>query len=454
MAGDASLVARAAAQHALPADWYLGDARSIGLLQQAESMNLSREDGVRILAARAFVEHHVPVGEQQDLQIAWVARSGVAQGYAERALAGLDECGKQVRLLVLMAWRTTHRAPEFLELRRARSEEALDLAQELRNPSLQVEAAIMLAVDALEAGDRPLFDRALAVAEWVSVHDRNPRLRWRALTLAAGAAFLDGDLDEARRCFESASEAGRSVDHPGWFGAHLMFLGQLAIDRRDLSAMRPFLEDESFVGLSHAVGRACVGLGLALLGDADGAAHHAWRAVRQLEPESSMLLVGTRLSALAVEIDAPALQSELLRILQPWEGHVAVDAHGWWCDGPVSYWIAALHHALGQDERAVPPLRAAEQRARALNDVRTLKRIRVLRGSLRVSVASEGIELTDRERRVLLGLVRGATYAAIGRELAYSVSTVRDDCVSIYRKLGVRGRVEAIRRASELGLRD
>jgi LuxR family maltose regulon positive regulatory protein len=67
-------------------------------------------------------------------------------------------------------------------------------------------------------------------------------------------------------------------------------------------------------------------------------------------------------------------------------------------------------------------------------------------------VVSTVVGLTERQTTVLRLLATGASYPEIARHIRYSVSTVRNDAVSIYRKLGVRGRSEAAARAVSLGL--
>lgn len=60
--------------------------------------------------------------------------------------------------------------------------------------------------------------------------------------------------------------------------------------------------------------------------------------------------------------------------------------------------------------------------------------------------------LTEREREVLLYLVKGFTGPEIGRFLAISAHTVASHVKSIYRKLEVRSRGEAVYEALQLGL--
>ncbi len=61
-------------------------------------------------------------------------------------------------------------------------------------------------------------------------------------------------------------------------------------------------------------------------------------------------------------------------------------------------------------------------------------------------------ELTPREAEALAALARGLSNKAIAAELGISPETVKDYLENVYRKLDVRDRVSAVRRAAELGL--
>lgn len=64
------------------------------------------------------------------------------------------------------------------------------------------------------------------------------------------------------------------------------------------------------------------------------------------------------------------------------------------------------------------------------------------------------IELTASEALVLDGLARGMTAAAIAAETFLSVNTIKTHTRTLYRKLGVSSRAEALVRAHKLGVRD
>lgn len=55
--------------------------------------------------------------------------------------------------------------------------------------------------------------------------------------------------------------------------------------------------------------------------------------------------------------------------------------------------------------------------------------------------------LSERERQVLAGLVEGLSNREIARQLAYSQSTIKLDIQSIFQKLGVKNRTEAVAEA-------
>ena len=454
-AGDAALATRAACRFALPADWQSGDPRALGLLDRAMRMDVTCEERTRIRATRAWLEARTPVATLGGQQVSWVTRPSVAQPLAETALADSETCTPGTRLLALLAWRHTHRAPQHLERRRAVSAEALDLAQTLGARAEQVEAAVLLAVDALEAGDRPAHRRALAVASAAADALGGPRMRWRALVPAAATAMFEGDAARALELATRAAELGREGGVPGLLASEWLLAGQAAVTSRDPEATRRGLEVDHQVLATSAIGRPGLALLLARAGRRREAAEHARATVGMLEEEGSLLLTLSRLADVAWELGDPALAAEVLPRLAPWSGRVVVDANGWWCDGPVDLWLAALEVLTGDTGAAVDHLAAARALAEGIGDVRALHRIEEVAARLdpaRRSDAAARLGLTEREGRVLALLAGGATYREIADVLAFSVSTVRNEAVAVYRKLGVDGRTEAAVRAIELGV--
>lgn len=73
-------------------------------------------------------------------------------------------------------------------------------------------------------------------------------------------------------------------------------------------------------------------------------------------------------------------------------------------------------------------------------------------GGVRADRAPHGTRLSSRERQVLALLTQGRTNREMADALGIAVRTTTSHIASIYRKLGVHGRVEATRRALELRL--
>jgi DNA-binding CsgD family transcriptional regulator len=451
--GNASLVASAAVQYALPADWYAGDTRASALLDRAASMDLSEDDVTRVLAARAMVEMRIPISPMSDQQLAWISRPQVAHSLADEALQKSTVLSSEVRVLTTLAWRTIHRSPSDLDRRREMARESMNLAQVLRIPSYQVESAVWLSVDAIESSDRHLYDEALSVARWVAERDGNPRLIWRAHTLSCGAAHLEGDLDKAEDYRLRARDVGQSVSTPGWLAADLLLKAEHVISLNDTKVDKEHVLPENFPALINPIGCAAAALIHARVGDPSIAERMVRKALRQLDPESSYLLLATRCADVAIALQNLDLAEQIAAILEPWRGHVAVDSNGWWIDGPVDVWLASLAVLLGKGDMVRKRLTATQSIALSMNDVRSLKRIAGLTqifeshdpaASSLTNSPDPAVDLTERQRSILRLMSRGLTNREIAQRLSFSISTIRLESMAIYKAIGVNGRTEAV----------
>jgi DNA-binding CsgD family transcriptional regulator len=453
--GDAELAVTAAVDYVLPVDWYAGDRRATAQLQRAEQLAETSEQVVLLRAARAMAEMRIPLPPAAEQQVAWVTRPTVAQPLAEDALARSAGLGGRARLMALLGWRSTHRAPEFLAERRAVSAEAFDLAQTLRLPGRMADAAVMLAVDALEAGDRSGCDRAVTVLRWMAEVDGNPRISWHAHTVAAGVAIVEGDLVTAERHRVTARELGVAVGIPGWFGAELLLFSQELMSRDDPAEIGPCLPDDSDTALLNTLGKLIVGLGHARVGDHSRGEGLLRRGMRQIDRESSWLLCHTRAAELAMSVGAGEVVGEVWAALEPWHAHVAVDSQAWVVDGPVSGWLALLAEFRGDVAACRRYLLEAMPVARRMGDVRSVARLEALSARTGIALgAGAGTEddLSTRELVVLQRVVDGWSNPQIAESLAFSRSTIRNELSVIYRKLGVSSRLEAAEYAVRMGL--
>jgi DNA-binding CsgD family transcriptional regulator len=461
-AGDTDLAVDLALRYSYPVDWYAGDLRAGALLQRASALNPNVEQMVEITAARATVEMRIPVTPHLESQLSWITRASLAQPLAAEALARSEGCSAQTQLIAALAWRTTHRAPDFLAQRREISQRALDLAQALRLPDRQADAAIMLAVDAIESGDRALCNQAISVARWVAEEVQNPRLLWHVHTVAAGAAHLDDDLERAEHNRSLARQYGESINAPGWMGADLLLMAEEVLARDDPAEMAAIDLPEDFPAFANPIGRLAYAFIQARTGQLVAAEANLRMALRQLDREASLLLVASRAAALFEFLEVPDVAEHLIEVLSPWAEHFAVDSNAWWCDGPVSLALGILHFSRGRMGLASDYLAEARSAARSLGDMRSVARINRIHALLPTDIVAtellptsgrQGHQLlTQRERQILDLMCAGATNREIAEQLAFSLSTIRADTTAIYRKLGVKGRAEAVAIAVSLSL--
>jgi LuxR family maltose regulon positive regulatory protein len=108
--------------------------------------------------------------------------------------------------------------------------------------------------------------------------------------------------------------------------------------------------------------------------------------------------------------------------------------------------LAPASAALGDRDRAAEVLREAEEILAGCRDPGVLPaRLADARRAAGLARPSRtGSELTERERTVLRLLAGGLSEREIGRELFLSFNTVHTHVRSVYRKLGVSSRVEAV----------
>jgi DNA-binding CsgD family transcriptional regulator len=395
----------------------------------------------------------LPLEAQPGQHVAWITQPEVSQPLTQRALDESVTLSPETRALALLAWRSTHRAPEFLERRRQVSEELLTLGHALRRHDLLVDAAVYLAADALESGDRVLYDKALGMARWVAASTVNPRLLWRADTLAAGGAYLDGDADEAQRLVTRADVIGEQIGSPRVANTRAFYLAQHASTVNDPTLLLDAPSAVETALKQSPLASAVVAWALASQGQWERAEHEARRSLRQVATEDSGLFLLTRLSDAALAMSCRGLCDELIERLTPWAHHVSVDSNAWWCDGPVALWLAGLHQARGQHELAAEYLGLAAPVIETLGDARSRRRLHALESQMSLdSPEAAAHDLTPRQVEVVRAMSTGATNAEIARQLGVSLSTVRHDTMAIYRSLAVTGRAEAVMQAYALRL--
>jgi LuxR family maltose regulon positive regulatory protein len=359
--------------------------------------------------------------------------------------------------------------------------------------------------------DRPQEAIALHQRAYSSSRLEAPHAWFMALGNLAGINAARGELPEAAELVEF----GRTLDWPrGWMSGYVgsMFQlaeGYLALDRLDYQAVADLVKlipiEKSFehwplfahldamaeLGLGNAAGaavrmddtlsfgtsaavnaftRSRLGATRVLLLLASGRVRAADALLRTLErTQAPVALAWSRLELAEGRPDA-ALASLVPIEGRPLSSRLLVELR-------LSRAAAALR--LGRDPQAIDDLRAATSLMAdrglrhsltllAASDRAAFARLAANHGldeASRVVREVDGFgaqwpdgtgrpELTERERVVLRQLHYGAGATEISAALFVSVNTVKSQLRSVYRKLGVSSREDALRAAAEHGLLD
>jgi ATP/maltotriose-dependent transcriptional regulator MalT len=239
----------------------------------------------------------------------------------------------------------------------------------------------------------------------------------------AWALFLAGNLDEAR----SEAETALAYEHPAlWAGSHITanaVLSVLAVDD----------------------------------GDAPRALEFGTKAVQsadQVRADQSPAAARARIAnAVALSIDGKLEQAEN-------EAVRALGTQGPPQDGSHVFELIALASIRRRRGRLGAARKTLDQAERMLDGFVDPGQLPELLAAERQNLvaeeaAADGTEpLSDAELRVLRLLATEMSRSQIGGALFLSENTVKTHCSSIYRKLRVRSRPDAVARAIDLGLLD
>lgn len=451
--GDADALAEAAVRLAFPPDWRTGSTEALGLVKRAQkaldSQN-AEESAPKIIlnSLQAMLEMRIPQQTVDGRQWAWVTRPAIAQPMSADALDRARQLGDEYALLVaLTSWRWTHRAPSFLASRIQISTETLDLAISGDHPDILIEACVRSVVDSLETGDRQAAQKAITIAEWIADSAKDPRIQWRATTLSAALPGLDGNWTRYAELRKKALEHGIEANYPGAFVMDAVFQAQHLIHTLDFSEWE--WDNPAYMRIAelHPLSSATWTFGLAHIGQTELASRWLRNTLSILDEESSLIASLTILGFAALKLQDSETATEIIRLLGPWSGRVALDADAGIIVGPVDLALARLCHMVGETDRALSLARSGNELKQQLTgEISNLERL------VPAPELLDGPELTDRERSVLQLVGAGMTNKEIAAELRFSLATVRRDTINLYKKLGVRGRAGAVQKASDLGL--
>jgi DNA-binding CsgD family transcriptional regulator len=374
-------------------------------------------------------------------------RFGEAEADHRRAIAMAREEGKVYRTVIGLSLFACSLAAE------GRVQEAVGLVEEAKAASPAWRESLLPEWEAIVhwfAGD---FHAALASAQEAAAHLVGELGKRRALgsAFAAFSAIEAGQGDQARRYL---TQVRRALG-----GRDFLCAGQVAGHAEALLAWQEGSPADTLAGLRESVDRSlAIGAqpfaAIALVDLAELAAE-------QGEAKCSAEAAG-QLEQIARRIDRD-LYHGLAALAAGWSGdagaaHRAVELLS---RTPCRAFQARALEACGRslaDADRVDALRRAALAFDACGAVwrrdRTHQRLRSLgaRGWKAVAAAGGPASLSRRERQVARLAAEGRTASEIAEQLFISKRTVESHLAHVYAKLGVRSRLDLVRRASEFAL--
>lgn len=316
--------------------------------------------------------------------------------------------------LLIMIHRRTDYAAGDLNVARSHLEEGLEIYRRLGDETCVAAALVALGRVKVELGEwasaQSNLDEGLTIAR------RSDDKLSIALSLFHMGAmrFRGGELVRARAELEESLEIFRRLNDKFWIPACLVFLGYIDCEEGALDAARSrFVETNEVLPLAQFSWGATFMLeGFARLATAEGQAARALRLAGATD---------TLRRTFGVAI-GPLGEAAFERSLEPaWQALGDEEATAAWEQGRTMALEEALAFALG-DAEGEPEDHSPESR------------------------------LTSREAEVLSLVAEGLSDIQVAERLYLSPRTVGGHLRGAYRKLGVKSRTAATRKARELGL--
>jgi LuxR family maltose regulon positive regulatory protein len=394
----------------------------------------------------------------------WFLAEGRLEEAIEHRLAAGDGAGSLELLLEGDRWFMDHGARAAF----------LRLGEELATRVVDPRLFIALAAAAGERGQGDRCAHWLELAEPLIGADREPLPGWR--TLRAEADVLRAVFPAAGDAESALYYAGRAVqleDDPTLLGYIVarQALGGALFGAGELAEAIEVLQDGWEAPARHDLPWLLLlptaGLLAQMLfeaGDLEGARHVSL----EVQDEAASAEEAWGHGAAAAVAELRLAEARLIFATDPRAAIPALEravdlAEGWgW---PTLVLVALSHLASAQWavgdrasartslDRAFEVARSGEARPAAVRHLEGLGS-RIGRGAARSARAQGALaeELTDREIAILRALRGPLSTREIASEMYLSINTVKGYTKSLYRKLGVVARADAVRRAHELGL--
>ena len=394
----------------------------------------------------------------------WFLSEGRLEEAIEHRLAAGDEPGTLELLLTAERW--------FLD--RGASSALLRLGERLAKAIADPRLFLCLAVAAGESGQEERCAYWLKAAEPLITASARPLPGWKTLRGRADTVWSTfpaaGDAEAALRYSRRAVDLEDDPSLWGYFLARQSLGGALLGAGRMSEGVHvlwdcwqsPARRDLPSLLLLQAAGQLAAVLVEA--GDLEGAR----RTVQEVRPVAAAAAEAWGLGAAAALAGLQLAEGRLIASTDPVAAVPALEkavdlAESWgWATVLLAALtsLAAAQWAAGDRSAARLAIRRAsdvaesgEARPAVVQQLESLQ-ARIGRGTVQAARAEGSLyeELTERELAILRALRGPLTAREIGGELYLSVNTVKGYAKSLYRKLGVVSRPDAVRRGQELGL--
>jgi non-specific serine/threonine protein kinase len=280
-------------------------------------------------------------------------------------------------------------------------------------------------------------------------------LAFAATVLGSAQRYL-GELAEARRSFQTALDLRAAAGDRAKLAMAVNNMALIEIDDGNLGRARELLEQNLIIkrqlGEPRAIAIGLVNLADVLIRDA------RWQAAKAPLAEAAELVVGQPQMmglVLCSRGNLEAKQRNWKQAAELYADAVAASEIGGHTHDVIESMIGLGRacHELGQADEATRHLRTAEAMAHEIANPQLLAQVTAALAETAGGAADPlPGNLTARQAEVLRLLADGLSNKEIAARLYLSPGTVDRHLVTIYRKVGLGGRVDAARYAVEHGL--
>ena len=481
---DAQEVADLGEQDAAVAVRGLVDASWLAVTRGAEQNRFSMVEAIREFAAARLYE----VGEAQQARQRharhfaslaaqgagssggpdarrWTARLEAAVDDLDATLQWAAETGEIDLALEVCVWLTRWwLSTGRLSVGRAWINRFLGMAESTREGGARTAAegvrigralssAAMLAVETDDYGETiRLARQALSIFEPLGPSED---LAVAATALGSAHRYL-GELAEARRRFQAALDVRAAVGDRAKLAMAVNNMALIEIDDGNLDRARELLEQNLIIKRQLGEPRS-IAIGLLNLADVL-VRDRRWQAAQAPLAEAAELVVGQpQLMGLVLcsQGNVEVKQRNWKQAAVLYENAVAASRAGGHTHDVIEAMIGLgrASHELGQPHEAARHLRAAEAMAHEIANPKLLAEVTAALAEIAGQTAEPlPGNLTARQAEVLQLLADGLGNKEMAARLHLSRGTVERHLSTIYRKLGLGGRVDAARYAVEHGL--